>query len=86
LIGVESKRYEPFRSKSDDGMSEAYRRLVWGAEMVRYERCREGLHDGGRPYARLDAAELVKHAFARRHAHQELLLSCNARAGLLNKT
>ncbi|WP_137102330.1 hypothetical protein [Azospirillum argentinense] len=30
LIGIESKRFEPFRSKSETALSDAYWRPVWG--------------------------------------------------------
>jgi hypothetical protein len=68
LIGVESKRFEPFRPKTADAMSDAYWRPVWGEEMTAYERCRDGLRDGSRKFVRLDAAQLIKHAFALRTA------------------
>jgi hypothetical protein len=68
LIGVESKRYEPFRPKGPDELSEAYWRPVWGVNMARYERCRDDLRNGRCAFGRLDAAQLVKHAFALRTA------------------
>ena len=68
LIGVESKRYEPFRPKTADELSDAYWRPVWGSEMTGYERCRDGLRAGSMTFDRLDVAQLVKHAFALRTA------------------
>jgi hypothetical protein len=68
LIGVESKRYEPFRPKSRSELSEAYWRRVWGSSMRGYERIRDGLRDGSCQFTRLDAAQLVKHAFGLRTA------------------
>jgi hypothetical protein len=68
LIGVESKRYEPFRTKNDGELSEAYWRLVWGDKMKGYERCRDIARDDGKRFVRLDVAQLVKHAFALRTA------------------
>lgn len=68
LIGVESKRYEPFRAKDAASMSDAYWRPVWGANMVGYERCRNDLRNGRCAFGRLDAVQLVKHAFALRTA------------------
>ena len=47
LIGVESKRYEPFRTKAEAEMSEAYWRPVWGDEMNGYQHCRNSMRDGG---------------------------------------
>lgn len=66
LIGIESKRYEPFRPKGAVPLSDAYWRPVWGAAMTGYERIRDSLRDQTSTFARLDAAQLVKHAFALR--------------------
>ena len=68
LIGIESKRFEPFRSKSPASFSEAYWREVWGDDMKGYEGVRDTLRANGRLYEFLDAAQLVKHAFALRTA------------------
>jgi hypothetical protein len=69
LIGVESKRYEPYRKNNVREMSAAYWRPVWGSRMAGYERCRDEIRDdGGGRFARLDVAQLVKHAFALRTA------------------
>jgi hypothetical protein len=79
VIGIESKRYEPFRpkSKSTDPLSSAYWRPVWGDTMAGYERIRDDLHNGSTPFARLDAAQLLKHAFAlRTEVHR-----CGSRRG-----
>ena len=74
LIGVEFKRYEPFRTKSKLSLSDAYWRPVWGDAMARFERVRDSLRQGD-PFTRLDAAQLVKHAFALRTAvHREAYL------------
>lgn len=72
LIGVESKRYEPFRAKAEAEMSDAYWRPVWGDEMKGYQRCRDCVRDGSRQFARLDVAQLVKHAFALRTAVHDI--------------
>jgi len=75
LIGVESKRYEPFRTKSAATLSDAFWRPVWGDAMPGYERVRDSLREGSSPFARLDAAQLVKHAFGLRTAvHREARL------------
>ena len=66
LIGIESKRFEPFRSKSPASFSEAYWRPVWGDDMKGYEGVRDTLRANGHLYQFLDAAQLVKHAFALR--------------------
>jgi len=68
LIGVESKRYEPFRSRSKAKFSEAYWRPVWGDAMAGYESVRDGLHDVSIAFIHFDAAQLVKHAFGLRTA------------------
>lgn len=63
LIGVESKRYEPFRDAKHASLSAAYDRKVWGECMAPYERLRDTLRDGSESFQFLDAAQLVKHAF-----------------------
>lgn len=68
LIGIESKRYEPFRPKGPAVFSEAYDRPVWGDSMSRYTAVRRGITDGSISFARLDAAQLVKHAYGLRTA------------------
>lgn len=82
LIGIESKRYEPFRTRSDPTFSTAFWRPVWGNAMTGYECVRDGLHDGTMGFVHLDAAQLVKHAFGLRTAvHRKNLR--NKRAILL---
>ncbi|MCY4614606.1 MAG: hypothetical protein OXB94_13440 [Nitrospira sp.] len=66
LIGIESKRFEPFRSKKSASFSDAYWRPIWGDDMKGYEGVRDTLRANGRLYDFLDAAQLVKHAFALR--------------------
>ena len=66
LIGIESKRFEPFRRNKSAFFSEAYWREVWGDDMKGYEDVRDMLRANGRLYDFLDAAQLVKHAFALR--------------------
>ena len=69
LIGIESKRFEPFRGKSGTRFSCAYWRPKWGDNMKGYESIRDGLH---KDFACLNAAQLVKHAFAlRTQVHQD---------------
>jgi hypothetical protein len=68
LIGVESKRFEPFRSKTHSPMAEAYWRPVWGDNMRGFESCRDDLRDGNGRFERLDSAQLIKHAFGLRTA------------------
>lgn len=63
IIGIEAKRYEPFRDKKSAELSEAYDRPVWGDRMQPFERMRDDLRSGAQSYKFLDAAQLVKHAF-----------------------
>ncbi|MBC7768207.1 MAG: hypothetical protein H7124_05420 [Phycisphaerales bacterium] len=63
LIGIESKRYEPFRDKKKVDLSSAYDRPVWGDAMQPFEKLRDDLRAGSVCYRYLDAAQLVKHAF-----------------------
>jgi hypothetical protein len=72
LIGVESKRYEPFRATKDVDLSEAYQRPVWGGSMGGYALVRDGLRNRELVFQHLDAVQLVKHAFGLRTAvHKE---------------
>lgn len=63
LIGVESKRFEPYRDKKTVSLSAAYDRPIWGEGMEPVERMRDDLRIGAVRYDHLDAAQLVKHAF-----------------------
>ena len=70
LIGIESKRFEPFDRNRVKKLSDAYWRKVWGSRMKGYERVRDQLQESkGSPYL-LDTAQLFKHAFALRTAVQ----------------
>lgn len=63
LIGIESKRFEPYRSHKAPSLSKAYDRNVWGQHMAPFEAMRDALRSGEQQFERLDAAQLVKHAF-----------------------
>jgi len=63
LIGVESKRYEPFRPQKQSGFSEVYDRPVWGEKMGGYTRLRDDLVAGRVWFDTLDAVQLIKHAY-----------------------
>lgn len=63
LIGVESKRFEPFRDKKTVSLAAAYDRPVWGDHMSPYDRMRDALRSGAEAFEYLDGAQLVKHAF-----------------------
>jgi hypothetical protein len=69
LIGVESKRYEPFRTHNEGGFSDAYWRPIWGTKMSGYECCRDEIRNYGTGrFSKLDVTQLIKHAFALRTA------------------
>lgn len=63
LIGVESKRFEPFRDLKSASLSPAYDRPVWGDDMEPFEAVRDQLRSGSLRYEFLDAAQLIKHGF-----------------------
>lgn len=63
LIGVESKRFEPFRDRKKAVLSDAYDRKVWGERMGPFERMRDDLRLNPEQFEYLDAGQLVKHAF-----------------------
>ena len=62
IIGVESKRFEPFRDRGVVSFSEAYDRDGWGKQMAPFTTMRDRLRAGTPSFAHLDAAQLVKHA------------------------
>lgn len=64
VIGVESKRYEPFRDSKVAELADAYDRDVWGEGMAGWCAMRDLLRAEPRRYKHLDAAQLVKHALA----------------------
>ena len=66
LIGIESKRFEPYRTRHTSPLSDAYWRRVWGEHMSGYERVRDSLTSVSDLFGHLDAAQLFKHAFALR--------------------
>lgn len=66
LIGVDSKRYEPYRPAKATGFSEVYDRPVWGPNMARYTRLMHDLVAGTVVFQSLDAVQLVKHALGLR--------------------
>ena len=66
LIGVESKRYEPFRPGKAGAFSDAYARDVWGDRMGRFAGLMRQISVGEAGFESLDAAQLIKHAFGLR--------------------
>jgi hypothetical protein len=73
VIGIESKRFEPFRLKPVAILSDAYWRPVWGERMGGYAGVRDALRDGTSGFRHLDAAQLIKHAFGLRTAASRCL-------------
>lgn len=72
LLGIESKRYEPFRGKPTPEFSNAFGRDKWGTDMSRHLAMIKALKEGREVFRHLDAAQLVKHALALRTAvHRE---------------
>lgn len=67
LVGVEAKRYEPFRPGKAVQFSEAYDSRDWGLGMAAYDRLRVELTEGRLRYRHLDAVQLVKHAYGLRN-------------------
>lgn len=63
IIGVESKRFEPFRDKHEGVLSSAYDRDVWHDRMGPFQAMRDRLRSGQDQFEHLDAVQLVKHAF-----------------------
>ena len=71
-IGVESKRYEPYRGRPNVEFSHTYWRDVWGPAMNGYQAQRNGLREGLVQYRYLDASQLIKHALGLRSATARL--------------
>ena len=69
LIGVESKRFEPFRKKQPGAFQKTYWRPEWGGNMKGYERIRD--EHPHKDFVHLDVAQLVKHALALRTEAQK---------------
>ena len=63
LLGVESKRFEPFRDGKTVRLPPAYDRDVWGDNMAPFAAMRDALRAGAQRFVCLDGAQLVKHAF-----------------------
>ena len=63
IIGVESKRFEPYRGKKTGFLSRAYDRPVWHEHMKPYEQMRDRLRARIESFECLDAIQLIKHAF-----------------------
>ena len=66
LIGIECKRFEPYRKNRIKSLSDAYWRPCWGDQMKGYERVRDKVQERKGCLYSLDEAQLFKHAFALR--------------------
>jgi hypothetical protein len=66
LIGIESKRFEPFRDAKKVAFSPIYFDTDWGPAMAPFTALRDRLSSGLDRFVHLDAAQLVKHAFGLR--------------------
>ena len=62
LIGIESKRFEPYRDRPEAHFTDTYWRDVWGDCMHGYQGLRDMLSENASHYAYLKADQLVKHA------------------------
>ncbi|MEQ1936943.1 hypothetical protein ABMA46_01685 [Mesorhizobium sp. CN5-321] len=83
LVGIESKRYEPFRGAKPGLFSDSYFRPVWGDGLDRFQAQRDAIAAGIGRFERFDAAQLVKHAFgiatqARRRGKRAVLVYLHA--------
>lgn len=67
LVGIEAKRYEPFRPRKAATFSEAYESRDWGPGMAAYDGLRVALTSGRLQFRHLDAVQLVKHAYGLRN-------------------
>ena len=63
LIGVESRRYEPFRPAKASGFAEVYDRPVWREKLPRFTALRDDLVKGNVGFEALDAVQLIKSAY-----------------------
>ena len=66
LVGIESKRYEPFRPGKNAAFSDAYEKRDWGPGLARTNALRRRLIAGETAFLHLDAAQLVKHIYGLR--------------------
>ncbi len=64
LVGVEARRFEPFRPGKASAFTEPFDSREWGEGMNRFAALREALSGGRKHFASLDAVQLVKTAYA----------------------
>lgn len=63
LVGIEARRYEPFRPAKASGFSEIYDRPVWREKLPRFTALRDDLVKGNVGFECLDAVALIKAAY-----------------------
>ena len=66
LVGIVSKRYQPFRPAKAVAFTEPFDARDWGPGMARFGALRKALTSGQQTYRHLDAVTLVKQAYALR--------------------
>jgi hypothetical protein len=66
LVGIASKRYQPFRPAKVVSFTEPFDSRDWGPGMARYGALRKALTAGQQTFNHLDAVTLVKQAYALR--------------------
>jgi hypothetical protein len=66
LVGIASKRYQPFRPAKAVSFTEPFDARDWGPGMARYGTMRKALTAGQQTYRHLDAVTVVKQAYALR--------------------
>lgn len=64
LVGLESRRYEPYRPAKAQGFADIYDRPVWREQLPRFTQLRDDLVEGNAGYETLDAVQLIKDAYA----------------------
>jgi hypothetical protein len=64
LVGIVSKRYQPFRPAKAVAFTEPFDSRDWGSGMARYGALRQALSTGRQSYRHLDAVTLIKQAYA----------------------
>jgi hypothetical protein len=66
LVGIASKRYQPFRPAKAVAFTEPFDTRDWGPGMARFGAMRQALTSGKQTFRHLDAVTLVKQAYALR--------------------
>jgi hypothetical protein len=66
LVGIVSKRYQPFRPAKAVAFTEPFDARDWGPGMARFGAMRQALTSGKQSFRHLDAVTLVKQAYALR--------------------